>query len=229
MEHAPNEIDVEDLAEDVCKYLDPLCDFFEHVSQVERKELRANLGGGADTTFWRTFQKIIHDRSPEFSPDGLYDYLLNETKQFNDKTAKEIDEIEKSVKQTVYDVHLSGLSDTQKQLRAFPKKVYDRVNKQINDFKYDHSDQDCDYMQFLTLADCKELIRAAELWTSKFSVLFTPPDMGARESKKKKTSWMDFVSGIDHKLQTVKGYSVSKTDADKIDSIHRWIATKNQT
>ena len=226
LERAPNEIDVEDLAKDVCKYLDPLCDFFEHVSQGERKELRTNLGGGADTTFWRTFQKVIHERNPEFSPSGLDDYLLNETKQFNERTIKQIDEIERAVKQIVYAVHLSGVSDTQKQLCEFPKKVYDRINKQINDFQYEHPDQPCDYLRFLTLSDCKELITTAALWSSKFSVLFTPADTNPRDSKKKKTAWMEFVSEIDHKLKTSKGYSVSKSDADKIDSIHHWITTK---
>ena len=42
-------------------YLKPLTDYINNLTAEQRKDLRSYFGGGADTRFWRAYQKAIAD------------------------------------------------------------------------------------------------------------------------------------------------------------------------
>ena len=225
LDKLPKELSPEDLAEEVTPYLDPLCSFFEQTSLDARKDLRASYGCGADTKFWRAFQKVINDRYSKFAPEGLNKYLRDETKQFNKQTEDQIEAIESKVKAIVHSSLLSNLGSEDAQLRAFPKKVYTRISKQMADFKYVHRNEkcECDLQQFIALGDCKGLITMPEYWNSLFAATFSHPDVKSTEGKKKKIEWIDRISAISEKLKKSKGYSVPKDDADYVARVYDWL------
>uniref|UniRef100_UPI00280BEE50 DGQHR domain-containing protein n=1 Tax=uncultured Thomasclavelia sp. TaxID=3025759 RepID=UPI00280BEE50 len=82
-------------------YLEPLTNYFNTIQDEQRKDLKGFFGGGADTKFWRTFQRVISQRCQDFQPDGLMQYIENETKQYNTVSREYLSEIEKNLKDRI--------------------------------------------------------------------------------------------------------------------------------
>lgn len=57
----PKTQDLDDVFGLIKYYLKPLCDHINALSAEQRKDLRGYFGGGADTRFWRAYQKAIAD------------------------------------------------------------------------------------------------------------------------------------------------------------------------
>ena len=64
--------------------MEPLAAFFSTVTPDERREIKVSVGSSASKRFFRSFEKIISDERSDFMPDGLREYIENETKEFND-------------------------------------------------------------------------------------------------------------------------------------------------
>lgn len=79
--------DLEMLIAEVEYYIEPLADYLNKVDDMQRKELKGFLGGGADNKFWRSFQKVIAETRDDFLPEGLSEYIENETKQYNTESS----------------------------------------------------------------------------------------------------------------------------------------------
>ena len=97
----PKQNSMEYMLDEVEYYLLPLVTYINNLSDEQRKDLKGFLGGGADNKFWRSFQKVISDKNPEFKPEGLEEYIQNETKQYNSATREYLVYIEDSVKNII--------------------------------------------------------------------------------------------------------------------------------
>ena len=95
----PKEQKTDDLVKQVAFYLDPLNEYLSNLTVQERKDLRGYFGGGADTRFWRAFQREIAKVRTDFNPEGLKEYLENEAKTYNSDSVTYLREIEASTKQ----------------------------------------------------------------------------------------------------------------------------------
>lgn len=56
-----------------------------NLNAEQRKDLRGYFGGGADTRFWRAYQKAIADMRPDFKP-GIYFYVDKRNRNAEDLT-----------------------------------------------------------------------------------------------------------------------------------------------
>jgi DNA sulfur modification protein DndB len=95
---APKAQDLDDMFSLIQYYLKPLTDYINALNAEQRKDLRGYFGGGADTRFWRAYQKAVADARPDFQPEGLDEYWQNETKVYNDETKSMLREIESKLK-----------------------------------------------------------------------------------------------------------------------------------
>ena len=222
----PTKMSAEDIAEDILPCLSPLCDFFNSATEEQRKTLRNHLGGSADTKFWREFQKIIHSRFDKFNPPGLQQYLLDETKQFNEETEKNIDAISKAVLKIFDDSYFDNLGADDECLKRFPKTVYKRISKMKCDFEYEHKDENVSFRRFVTNGDLRELALIPHLWADTFEPLLTPPWIKKSASKKVKTQWMLLLDEIAGKMKN-KGFSVPEKDAKEVRSLYAWIVAND--
>jgi len=222
----PKELSAEDIAQDVVLYLSPLCDFFNSATEEERKTLRNHLGGSADTKFWREFQKIIHSKFDKFNPPGLEQYLLDETKQFNEETEKRVDAISKKVLEIFDDKYFARFDTDDECLKEFPKAVYKRISKLKSEFEYEHKDEDVSFRLFVTNGDLRELALIPHLWADTFEPLLTPPWIRKGASKKIKTQWLSWLDEIANKMKN-KGFSVPAKDAKAVQDLYEWIVTND--
>lgn len=84
---------VGDIMDKVKPYLEPLIEFFNTKIKDNDEEtiagLKTSYGGGADTRYMRTFERVIREAKKDFNPDGLDEYWEKFSKD-NVNDAKEI-------------------------------------------------------------------------------------------------------------------------------------------
>lgn len=217
----------EELIDQVAFYLDPLNEYLNNLTQQERKELRGYFGGGADTRFWRAFQREIAKERSDFNPDGLKEYWKNEAKTYNSDSITYLREIEFWIKNTIKTALVKKYEDNW-EIKALPKSIYKRAKSIADERNYDSitsgdgvstvSIWDC-----VTLKDCKEIITVGSHWTELFESLFTrPEDKKLSGGKSARTEWIERVANLQNKLN-MSSYSVTITEFEFIKSIFLWI------
>lgn len=208
-------------------YLDPLIDYLNNMSPEERKDLRGYFGGGADTRFWRAYQKAVADQRLDFKPVGLTDYLENEAKQFNQDSVQYILEIKQKVK-SLFEAALEANYGSEWMIKAIPKQIYTRAKSEADDKNYDlissgHSGEEISLWECVTLSECKTIATIGSHWTDIFEKLLTRPEeekiAGGKEAK---TEWLTKTESISNKLQKVS-YSVSLEEFELLKSVHIWL------
>lgn len=211
-EIAPKQQKVDDLVKQVSFYLDPLIDYFNHLTPQERKELRTFFGGGADVRFWRAFQRQISSVRSDFNPEGLKEYWENEAKTYNADSMVYLREIKVWVKHIVQE-SLSQKYGDNWEIKGLPKQIYKRAKGLADEKNYDNvtsgngaepvSVWDC-----VTMKECKEIVTVGGHWTELFeSRLTRPGDEKMPGGKAAKTKWIEQVEVLQNKLNN-PSYSI---------------------
>lgn len=216
----PRTMEVEDLAERVIEYLEPWFFYVNNIKEQDRKSLRVNLGAKADNIFLHEFQKAVRGKYKDFNPEGLSDYLLNETRQYNDETLSNIQKIQEVVL-NLFDEKLWNNITADQQLKAFPKKTYQRLTQVIGEYNYGHDVDDGDFRMFVTLGELQNLALDPKYWAA-FENVLSDPSVKRTASKKKKTAWMGMVDSVAKRLEK-KTYSVPASVAQAVARIYEWL------
>ncbi len=208
-------------------YLDPLIDYINNVTPEQRKDLRGSFGSGADTHFWRTFQKAIADVCNNFNPEKLQEYWNDHAKTFNDESKIYLQKIATIIKDKIQNELKKSLGENWI-IFGLPQSVYHRTKNEADKQNYDAianggvgssvSIWDC-----VTLADCQKIIVHGKNWSELFCRIFTrPQEIKIVGGKVKKTEWIIRLNIIINKL-TKSSYSVSKEDYTFIKDVYEWI------
>lgn len=223
----PKTQDLEDMFDLIKYYLKPLADYINNLNMSQRRDLRGYFGGGADTRFWRAYQKAIADARPEYKPEGLEEYWQNESKEFNEETKSMIYEIESKIKFIISE-RLSDYYGESWLIKGIPKSVYTRVKGEVDEALYDQVSKDGDEVEnslweLITLADCKPIILNGRNWSLFFEDTFVrPEEVNLSGGKDPKTDWILRLKTIINKLAK-ESYSVSSDEYSYVKSIHEWI------
>jgi len=214
------------LSREVEYYLDPLITFFSVVSPEQRKELRGFFGGGADTRFWRTFQKAIADIRDDFCPEGLTKYWEDEAKTYNEESSSYLRDIENRIKEIVSS-QLQKAHGENWLIHGLPKTIYTAAKKDADDQTYDviarGGSGEISVWDCVSMADCKSIITYEKNWSELFENMLTrPEDKSISGGKDKKTKWIADLSTIKNKLLK-SAYSVSTDEYDFIANSYRWL------
>ncbi len=121
----------------IAYYLKPLTDYINALTLEQRKDLRGYFGGGADTRFWRAYQKAVADARPDFNPEGLEEYWQNETKIYNDETRSMLYEIETKIKLLISE-RLEEYFGASWLIKGLPKAIYTRAKAEADEAIYEH-------------------------------------------------------------------------------------------
>lgn len=229
-EISPKVQKAEELAKQVEFYLDPLTDYLNNLTPQERKDLRGYFGGGADTRFWRAFQREISKVRKDFNPEGLQEYWEDEAKTFNADSIAYLSEINAWVKKTVKAILEEYYGDNW-EIKAIPRQIFKRAKGEADDRLYESVSSgetstitiwDC-----VTLKECKEIITSGSHWADLFDdVLTRPEDRKISGGKAAKSKWIEQIEVLQNKLK-MASYSVSTEDFDFIKSVLSWIRQSN--
>lgn len=226
-EISPKMQKTEELVNQVAFYLDPLIEYLNNLTQQERKDLRGYFGGGADTRFWRAFQREIAKERSDFEPDGLREYWENEAKTYNADSMTYLREIEAWIKKTIQIALMKKYGDNW-EIKSLPKPIYKRAKGVADERNYDSiasgdgtntiSIWDC-----ITLKECKEVVTVGSHWTELFESLLTrPEEEKISGGKAARTKWIEQVESLQNKLN-MPSYSVTTAEFEFIKSVYIWI------
>lgn len=186
-------------------YLKPLTDYINNLNTEQRKDLRGYFGGGADTRFWRAYQKAIADMRPDFTPEGLEEFWQNETKMYNDETVSMIQEIVTKVKLLISE-RLNDYFGESWLIKGLPKSIYTRAKGEADEAVYIHvtntgEEIDIPIWDYVTLSECKQIILNGKNWSLFFEDTFVrPEEANITGGKDAKTDWLLRVNSIANKL-----------------------------
>ena len=226
-EISPKMQKTEELVKQVAFYLDPLNEYLNNLTQQERKDLRGYFGGGADTRFWRAFQREIAKERSDFAPDGLREYWENEAKTYNADSMTYLREIEVWIKQTIQTALMDKYGDNW-EIKSLPKPIYKRAKGIADERNYDSitsgdgantvSVWDC-----VTLKECKEIVTVGSHWTELFEGILTrPEEEKISGGKAARTKWIEQVESLQNKLN-MPSYSVTTAEFEFIKAVYTWI------
>ena len=223
----PKTQEVEDMFDLISYYLKPLTTYINNLDADQRKDIKKIFGGGGDVRFWRAYQKAIADARPDFKPDGLDEYWLNEAKTFNEETRIMIGEIENKIKTIISD-SLEDFFGEAWLVKGLPKNIYTKAKKKADDKTYDllsNNDdaEDVEIWDFVSLADCQQIVLNGKNWSTFFEeTMVRPEETKISGGKEAKTQWILRLSAIKNKLAK-ESYSVPVDEYSYIKSIHDWI------
>lgn len=208
-------------------YLKPLTDYINALTPEQRKDLRGYFGGGADTRFWRAYQKAIADARPDFKPEGLDEFWQNETKAYNEETKTMLYEIESKMKDIISGRLEEYFGDSWL-IKGLPKNIYTKAKNEADEALYEHISNDGDEMDipiwnYVTLAECKPIILNGKNWSLFFEDTFIrPEEINLAGGKDRKTDWILRLCTIMNKLLK-ESYSVPVDEYSFVQEIHEWI------
>lgn len=208
-------------------YLKPMTDYINNLTAEQRKDLRGYFGGGADTRFWRAYQKAVADARPDFNPDGLEEYWQNETKIYNEETKSMLREIESKVKLLVAS-RLEEYYGDSWLIKGLPKTIYTRAKSEADEAMYEQISNNGDEIDIpiwdcVTFAECKPIILNGRSWSLLFEDIFVrPEEVNIAGGKDPKTDWILRVNTIINKLSK-DSYSVPVDEYSYVKSIHEWL------
>ena len=223
----PKRQKTDELMTQVKFYLDPLNEYLNNLTQKERKELRGYFGGGADTRFWRAFQREIAKERKDFNPEGLKEYWENEAKTYNADSVTYLRDIEVWIKKTVQNALARKYGDNW-EIKGIPKSIYKRAKGIADERNYDSiaagdSSNAISVWDCVTLKECKEIVTVGSHWTELFeSILTRPEELKLGGGKIARTKWIEQIEILQNKLN-MPSYSVTTAEFDFIKAVYGWI------
>ncbi len=208
-------------------YLKPLTDYLNALTPEQRKDLRGYFGGGADTRFWRAYQKAVADARPDFKPEGLDEFWQNETKAYNEETKNMLYEIESKLKDIISG-RLEDYFGDSWLIKGLPKNIYTKAKNEADEAMYDRISNDGDELDipiwnYITLSDCKPILLNGKNWSMFFEdTLIRPEEISLAGGKDRKTDWILRLCVIMNKLLK-ESYSVSVDEYSYVRGIHEWL------
>lgn len=227
---SPKTQKIEALIDEMEYYIEPLINYLNSVDEAQRKELKGFLGGGADTKFWRSFQKVIAEKREDFLPDGLNEYIENETKQYNSESREYLTVIEEHTKEIIASA-LESYYGENWLIKGLPKSTYKNAKKMADDKNYEllsnDEDEEIGIWDCITLADCREIVMYSHNWSEIFESIVTRPEDTNLSNKEQKTEWMSSMNKEINKISKTT-YSVPKNTFEKISSIYDWLVVEKE-
>lgn len=227
----PQQDSLNKMVAEVEYYLQPLIEYINNIQEEQRKELKGFLGGGADNKFWRNFQKIVSDQCSDFAPEGLAEFIENETKQYNAGSREYLIAIENTVKEKIASALCEYYGENWV-IKGIPKSVYKRAKGEADEKNYEsvcQGESDMDLVSewdCITLAECREIVTYSHNWSEIFENIITRPEekkiSGGKEAK---TEWIVTLHKESNKLMK-STYSVPKKVFELISSIYSWMVQK---
>lgn len=219
---------IESMVDEVEYYLEPLMSYINSIDDGSRKELKGFLGGGADNKFWRSFQKVIAEKREDFEPEGLREYIENETKQYNSESREYLSYIEERVKEVISQA-LNSYYGEKWMIKGLPKTIYKNAEKMASDRNYEllsnDEDGEIEAWDCINLSDCKEIVIYSHNWSEIFESIMTRPEDKNLSTKDQKTEWMTIMSKEINKMSK-QTYSVPKSTFEMISEVYNWLSVE---
>jgi DNA sulfur modification protein DndB len=221
----PKVYDIKNLAEQVKEYLAPLITYFGNISEEQRKEIKTNYGSGGKTRVWRTFELIINQDKPDFNPEGLTEWIRDNTKQFNTESFSIIHDLEYIIKKD-FKERLQKKYAEKWLVSGLPPKVYKQANNLMGKQNYENSvngiSKNVTIWDCVSIANCRDIATFNSNWSELFEENYTrPEELRMVGGKLAKTAWITKLAAIAGNNSS--NYSFSEEEYLFLKSLHNWL------
>lgn len=201
------------LVDEVEYYLEPLMDYIRAIPDETRDEMRHYLGGGADTKYWRIFQKAISEQRPDFQPEGLSEWIQKQEKSYNVEAFNMLDELEKYVTELVA-AQLQEANGAHWLRAGTPKTIALRLQSEATEQNYENAEQglsgqDIEPWDCVKLDDIQKIVTYGSNWQNIFKAILADP-LETKGDSTTRTQWLITLHGLSKKNRNT--YSVSKEE-----------------
>lgn len=175
---------------EMCKSkLDLLANYINELTSVEIKNFRsAGTGGQGRENVFREFQYYINQKKPDFTPDGLQDWVQNSSGEFNLSGKEMIDKLELKIRDIVKEqiIEKYGYNENNwLKPDAIPESVLNSSYQMWNSEGQREPQEN-----FLYLMGYKSIIEKGNNWSSCFKAIFTDPRLTSGANKENSLKWM---------------------------------------
>jgi DNA sulfur modification protein DndB len=213
------------LLSEMTYYLDGFVEYMKGLTFDERLNLKSKYGSGADTRLWRCLQKGIADYRPDFAPEGLEEYWINQSRQYNLETYEKIGDLEfllrDEVKEALEKAHGSAWLK-----KGIPGPLFEKLhadaakkNREIEHVEDEKTPWDCMY-----IINYRDVMSYGANWSVIFQKRFTIP--GQEKLKKDdRTGWLVKLNKI--RNQNSHEHSVTENEYEFVRAVHEWLVNGN--
>jgi DNA sulfur modification protein DndB len=175
---------------EVCRpKLDLLSNYINGLSIAEIQNFRsAGTGGQGRDNVFREFQNYIYQNDSSFNPDGLQDWIRNNSGEFNESGKQLVDSLELKIFELVKSKIIEKYNFNSKNWmnpKAIPKGVLDKTYSMFNDQGQREPQEN-----FLELMSYKSIIEKGDNWSSIFKPILTDPRLTSGSNKENALNWM---------------------------------------
>jgi len=208
---------------EVCKpKLDLLSNYINELSMIDVANFRsAGTGGQGRENVFREFQNYIHQNDSSFNPEGLYDWIVNSTGEYNDSGKDMIDKLELKIKEIVKAKIIEKYNYTSNNWlrpQAIPEGVLSKSYKMWND-----NNQREPQENFLYLMDSKSIIEKGNNWSSCFKEIFTDPRIVGGANRDNSLKWMIDLNEIRNKIAHPTRAPITSKENDFLIEMSKWL------
>ncbi|MGD0856271.1 MAG: DGQHR domain-containing protein [Dehalococcoidia bacterium] len=214
---------VESLVTDTTPYLDPLIRYFTEISPKGWADLRKTTrGSGGRLDYAKKLQQVINADKSEFNPEGLEQYIKDNSRIFNTKSFEMIRDIELSMKDDIFTSLKAEYGDKNWWRKGVPLDVYQDAEKLASTKNRDIDDPNKEVYPWdqLHFIDYRKII--LNNWSKLFQQKYSFPD--AKGDKQEKTKWLEKINGIRNDTDHV--YSVSEEEYNFLKQVYDWFLIK---
>lgn len=213
------------VAGEVQYYLAPLVNYFSTISEEGRKEIRTNYGSGGKSKVWRILQKVISESRIDFNPEGLAQWIRDNTKQFNVASFEMIHDLERIIKHD-FSAKLQGKYGDKWLTAGLPPKVFKQAHSVMGKQNYENGlnglNKIVNIWDCISVANCKDIAIFGPNWTELFETSYTRPEESKLPGgKTAKTEWISKLANISN--SNSKNYSISEEEYLFLKSLHVWL------
>lgn len=202
-------------------YLDPLSNYFEHISEDEKAELRSSYGGNGPRHYWRNLQKAVHEAHPEFLPEGYEKYWEDHGKTYNKESIEIMASTEKTVRKAIQQI-LTTAYPGKSWVQEIPKKTFTDANTAASKEQYD-TGVEKSVWEYFSMEDLRAIITYGTNWSKLFEQKFTLlSETKKAGGKNAKTEWMTTIDKLQKNVGRAN-FSVSKDQYLKLKEVEELI------
>ena len=207
----------------ICKgKLDTLSNYINSLSLVEIQAFRsAGTGGQGRENVFREFQNYLHQNDTSFEPDGLQEWIMNSSSEYNESGKKILDDVELKIKEVVKKKIIEKNNFNSKNwLRppAIPDGVLTNSYKMWNE-----NNQLEPQENFLYLLDSKSIIEKGDNWSTCFKKVFTDPRIEGSAGKENSLKWMIELNEIRKKSAHPTRAPITAKEHEFLKFLHSWL------
>jgi len=219
----PKTLPTDELMEYVDYYLDPVIAYLRDLSPDESVDLRQRYGSGGRAKYWRSLQRAVHEQRPEFDPEGMGDYWVEQAQNFNREALDMVLALERFMNND-FRVRLEGKYGDRWFKVGVPDKVYAAAFALAA-----QKNRDRDTADEVEPWDCLVLIHYREIatysdkqWKELFEKRYTKPGDEQKRGRDARTTWMVELNRIRNELAH-PAYGVKETEYQFLRELTEWL------